>query len=132
MLLTEGEGYLGTSGYDGPGAARLVGDKAFGGSGQIDRDFGSGARGGSIFDIINDSNYIRNQPIFWEHEGNCAVRWGKYKLVKRYPRPWELYDINNDRTELNNIIKSNKKIADKLISMYKKWAVENEIMDILN
>jgi hypothetical protein len=57
MLLTEGEGYLGTSGYDGPGAARLVGDKAFGGSDQIGRDFGSGARGGSIFDIINCFHY---------------------------------------------------------------------------
>ena len=40
------------------------------------------------------------KPMFWEHEGNAAVRIGKWKLVKRYPRAWELYDMDADRTEL--------------------------------
>ena len=41
--------------------------------------------------------------MFWEHEGNAAVRIGKWKLVKRYPRAWELYDMDADRTELNDL-----------------------------
>ena len=36
--------------------------------------------------------------MFWEHEGNAAVRIGKWKLV-RESRPWELYDMELDRTE---------------------------------
>ncbi len=43
------------------------------------------------------------KPMFWEHEGNAAVRVGKWKLVKRYPRAWELYDMDADRTELHDL-----------------------------
>ena len=41
----------------------------------------------------------RKQPIFWEHEGNKAVRDGHWKLVQKWHGPWELYDIEADRTE---------------------------------
>ena len=41
--------------------------------------------------------------MFWEHEGNAAVRIGKWKLVRNYPRPWELYDMDADRTELHDL-----------------------------
>ena len=46
---------------------------------------------------------IERKPMFWEHEGNAAVRIGRWKLVKRYPRAWELYDIDADRTELHDL-----------------------------
>ena len=44
----------------------------------------------------------RKLPIFWEHEGNKAVRDGKWKLVQKWKLPWELYDMEADRTELHN------------------------------
>ena len=46
---------------------------------------------------------IERKPMFWEHEGNAAVRIGRWKLVKRYPRDWELYDLDADRTELHDL-----------------------------
>ncbi len=42
-------------------------------------------------------------PMFWEHEGNSAVRIGKWKLVRRHPGQWELYDLDADRTELHDL-----------------------------
>ena len=43
----------------------------------------------------------RGKPIFWEHEGNRAVRDGKWKLVaKGVKGAWELYDMEADRTEM--------------------------------
>ena len=31
----------------------------------------------------------RTRPLFWEHEGNRAVRSGNWKLVSTYPDDWE-------------------------------------------
>jgi len=47
---------------------------------------------------------IEREAIFWEHEGNRAVRAGKWKLVARNPNgPWELYDMEKDRTEMRDL-----------------------------
>jgi arylsulfatase A-like enzyme len=43
----------------------------------------------------------RTHPIFWEHEGNRAIRSGRWKLVSRFPDGWELYDMNADRTNVD-------------------------------
>lgn len=41
---------------------------------------------------------IEREAIYWEHEGNRAVRIGDWKLVQR-TKPWELYNIAQDRSE---------------------------------
>ena len=46
----------------------------------------------------------RTEPIFWEHEGNKAVRDGKWKLVQKWQQPWQLYDMEADRTEQHDLI----------------------------
>ncbi|MBP7658974.1 MAG: arylsulfatase [Burkholderiaceae bacterium] len=61
-------------------------------------------------------------PMFWEHEGNAAVRIGQWKLVKRYPRPWELYDLEADRTELHDLaVQHPERVAD-MAGQYGAWA----------
>ncbi len=52
---------------------------------------------------VFDRDGLERPPMFWEHEGNAAVRIGKWKLVRDYPRPWELYDMEADRTELHDL-----------------------------
>jgi arylsulfatase len=52
---------------------------------------------------VFDGDKEREKPLFWEHEGNAAVRIGKWKLVRKYSEPWELYDMALDRTELNDL-----------------------------
>ena len=52
--------------------------------------------------------YKNNKPIFFEHNGNRAVRQGKWKLVAKKNKPWELYNFTNDRTEENNLITQHK------------------------
>ena len=39
----------------------------------------------------------------WEHEGNRALRQGKWKLVSRHKQPWELFDMEADRTEQRDL-----------------------------
>lgn len=43
------------------------------------------------------------RPLFWEHEGHQAMRLGRWKLVRKYKRDWELYDLETDRTELRDL-----------------------------
>jgi len=69
---------------------------------------------------------LQSRSIFWEHEGNKAVRLGNYKLVSRWKKDseynWELYDLEFDRSETNNLI---EKIPDKTKEMeilWKDWA----------
>jgi arylsulfatase A-like enzyme len=63
----------------------------------------------------------RKQPIFWEHEGNKAVRDGRWKLVQKWRGPWELYDMEADRTELHNVIAAHPDVAVRLQDAWKAW-----------
>ncbi len=69
----------------------------------------------------------RQQPIFFEHEGNRAVRSGKWKLVMKYREPWELYDMEDDRTEQNNLISREPEIANDLITKWEAWAKRSDV-----
>jgi len=62
------------------------------------------------------------QVLYWEHEGNKAVRKGKWKLVCRYPDKWELYDLEAGRTELNDVSEDHQVIVQELAELYGNWA----------
>lgn len=64
----------------------------------------------------------RSQPIFWEHEGHKAVRSGKWKLVSTFNEPCELYDMEADRAEMNNLAASQAGVVRKLERIYDDWA----------
>ena len=62
------------------------------------------------------------EALVWEHEGNCALRRGRWKLVKRFPGPWELYDMEADRTEINDLSRGHEDIVRELSMMWQEWA----------
>jgi len=64
----------------------------------------------------------RPQPLFWEHEGNRAVRSGNWKLVSTYPNEWELYDMAADRVERNNLAPSRPDVVNALAAEWDAWA----------
>lgn len=61
-------------------------------------------------------------PLFWEHEGNAAMREGRWKLVRNYPGPWELYDMEEDRTELNDLADVYPERVETMARVYQEWA----------
>ena len=77
---------------------------------------------------------LGREAIYWEHEGNRAVRMGKWKLVSKASdnsfiwdkveelalKNWELYDMEKDRTEMNNIAAQH---PDRVKEMADKWLV---------
>jgi arylsulfatase len=64
----------------------------------------------------------RRGPIFWEHEGNRAVREGKWKLVAWSQGPWQLYDMEADRTEMSDLAEKNPTLVTFMSRLYDDWA----------
>ncbi len=76
---------------------------------------------------------FEDQPIdrwlFWEHEGNRAVRDGQWKLVAKgkmadrsQPVNWELYDLSVDRVEQNDLASQQPERVRKMADQWQKYA----------
>jgi arylsulfatase A-like enzyme len=76
----------------------------------------------SLAPIFRAGTRKDHDVLYWEHEGNRAVRQGKWKLVSRFPNKWELYDIEVDRTELNNLADRYPEKVNELAALYREWA----------
>ena len=60
--------------------------------------------------------------LYWEHEGNKGVRKGKWKLVCKFPGKWELYDMENGRTEVDDVSKDQSDIVQELLEAHNNWS----------
>ena len=80
------------------------------------------AEGVSLRPLIAGEGTASERPMFWEHEGHRAVRLGRWKLVAEYGRPWELYDVEVDRTELHDLSASDRDTVAYLSDLYREWA----------
>lgn len=61
-----------------------------------------------------------DRTLYWEHQGNRAVRDGDWKLVaKTISGPWELYNLKDDRTESKNLAGQHPQRADQLAEKWK-------------
>jgi arylsulfatase len=78
--------------------------------------------GVSIAPAFGGGTIARPNPIFWEHEGNKAVRAGDWKLVSKHNGRPELYNLAADRTELNDLSKANPEKVAELTAHWQRWA----------
>lgn len=92
--------------------------------------------GKSMLPALRDPfKVIHSEPIFWEHEGNRAVRDGKWKLVSKYQGgkkefgEWELYDMDKDTNELNNLAKKQPERVKEMTRQYDSWASTHNVID---
>lgn len=77
--------------------------------------------------VINPDKEI-HEYIFGEHFNNCFVRWKNWKAVKdEKMKEWELYDMENDRTERNNVAAAHPELLKKLVGQWDKWAEDSYV-----
>jgi len=69
-----------------------------------------------------ENKAIEREALYWEHHGNRGIRQGKWKLVAWAGKGWELYDLQADRTELNDLAQKYPQKVEKLKAMYESWA----------
>ncbi len=84
--------------------------------------------GRSLLASIEGRQRTPHAAIFWEHEGNRAVREGDWKLVSRYPDQWELFHLKADRTELTNLADREPNRVERLADLYGKWAARARVV----
>ena len=84
--------------------------------------------GRSLTPAFSNQDLDRKEGLFWEHEGNRAVRKGDWKLVSKYPGPWELYNLKQDRTELHDLAPQHPDRVQEMKSMYEAWAQRSQVM----
>ncbi len=70
---------------------------------------------------------IDRDALFWEHEGNKAVRSGDWKLVAKFRGPWELYDLSRDRVERDNLAAKMPEKVEQLAAKYAEWASRAQV-----
>ncbi|MBL7218485.1 MAG: arylsulfatase [Phycisphaerae bacterium] len=78
--------------------------------------------GRSLRPLLEGKAFDRGGAIYFEHEGNRAVRLGKWKIVAVHGGKWELYDMSADRTELNDLSKKMPEKLNEMIALYDTWA----------
>jgi arylsulfatase len=86
-------------------------------------------QGVSLRAAFENQPLARSEPLFWEHEGNRAVRDGRWKLVAKGPAgKWELYDLNADRTEQYDLAASEPGKRQELIGKWEDWARRTHVI----
>ncbi len=66
---------------------------------------------------------LGERALFFEHEGHRAVRRGRWKLVAQgVDGPWELYDLEEDRTETQDLATTRPAVAADLERLWTAWA----------
>lgn len=79
--------------------------------------------GQSLVPVFNGKGF-EHHPIGWEHQGNRGFRDGNWKLVERKNSgvEWELYHMEADRSEQNDLASEYPQVMRSMIFKYEEWA----------
>lgn len=84
--------------------------------------------GQSFWPLVLGENYISKRQLYFQHEGNVAIRQDNWKLVKRHNKNWELYVIFKDPTELNDVSRKDSVKRNMLEEKCSKWEKEYGVL----
>jgi len=82
--------------------------------------------GKSLLPIFQGKKREGHEGLYWQtyQGGHRAVRKGKWKMVTpSAEEPWELYDLDIDKTELHDLAMQNPDVVRELSGMWESWAV---------
>ncbi len=87
--------------------------------------------GRSLVPLLSGKS-LAPRALYFEHEGNRAVIDRQWKIVARKGQPWELYDTETDRTELDDLADRRPGIVGRLNDQWDRWAEANQVTPLPN
>lgn len=85
--------------------------------------------GKSFASLFSGTSRNPSEYLFFEHEDNCAVRSGDWKIISRFDNfDWELYNVVQDRNELHNMASQHPEIVERMAEAWRKWALANKVV----
>ncbi len=79
--------------------------------------------GKSLVPILHGQQRRGHDSLYWEWSGNRAIRQGRWKLAwDAYVERWELYDLEADRTETNDLAPQQPGRVDRMSQAWLAWA----------
>jgi len=85
--------------------------------------------GRSILPVLNGKTIAAHKYMYWEHEGNQAIRNGSWKAVKDDKQNnWELFDLSNDKSEQHNLADKQPELLKDLVAKWQEWATSHFVL----
>jgi len=78
--------------------------------------------GRSLLPALRGGRAAERGVTGWEHQGHRALRMGDLKIVSQFGSPWELYRMDEDRTELNDLAAKDPGRVRSMEREYEAWA----------
>lgn len=84
--------------------------------------------GKSLLPVFHGQKRDGHRVLCWEQDGNKAIRMDKWKLVALRNRPWELYHMETDRTEISDLAAQHPDIVRQMEKAYLAWAARCNVI----
>jgi arylsulfatase A-like enzyme len=84
--------------------------------------------GKSLVPVFTKDGSVVHDYLWWNHDGNRAIRIGDWKLVADHQKPWELFNLSTDRSETKNLA---SKYPEKLKELDQAWVQHAEELHAL-
>ena len=84
--------------------------------------------GKSLAPLLRGNQPAGDVTLYWEHFGSRAVRQGDWKLVALEGKPWELYNLAQDRTETQDLAGRHPERVAELKALWSAWANRTQVL----
>ncbi len=83
--------------------------------------------GRSFASVLTTGKTLPPRTLYFSLFNNLAVVDNGWRMVTAYDQPWQLYDLNNDRTETHDLASSNPKRLAEMLALQKAYSERQDV-----